>query len=51
VIDLGTSFHATSRHNIFKNYMKGKLEKVYQGDESCDIVGKGDVMVSLSNRC
>ena len=30
--------------------MKGELEKVYLGDdELCDIVGKGDVMVSLSN--
>ena len=30
--------------------MKGKLGKVYLGDdEPCDIVGKGDLMVSLSN--
>ena len=30
--------------------MKGELGKVYRrDDEPCDIVGKGDVMVSLSN--
>jgi len=40
----------SSQHDIFQNYVKGELEKVYLGDnEPCDIVGKGDVMVSLSN--
>ena len=30
--------------------MKGKLEKVYLGDdELCDVVRKGDMKVSLSN--
>ena len=50
VIDSGTSFHTTFRRDIFQNDVKGELEKVYLGDdEACDIVGKGDVMVSLSN--
>jgi len=50
VIDSGTSFYATSRHDIFQNYVKGKLGKVYLGDDKpCDIVGKGNVMVSLFN--
>ena len=50
VIDLDASFHATSRHDIFQNYVKGELEKMYLGDdESCDIIKKGDVMVNLSN--
>jgi len=29
--------------------MKGDLGKVYLGDEPCNIVGKGDVTISLSN--
>ena len=29
--------------------MKDELEKVCLGDEPCDTVGKGDVMVSLFN--
>ena len=50
VIDFDTSFYATFRQDIFQNYVKGGLEKVYLGDdEPCDIVGKGDVMVSFSN--
>ena len=50
VIDSDASFHTTSRLDIFQNYVKGELEKVYLGDdEACDIVGKGDVMVSLSS--
>ena len=50
VIDSGASFHATSQNEIFQDYVKGELEKVYLGDdEPYDIVGKGDVMVSLSN--
>ena len=50
MIDSGASFHATSRRNIFQNYVKGELGKVYLGDdEPCDIDGKGNVMVSLSN--
>jgi len=32
------------------NYVKGELRKVYLGeDEPCNVVGKGDVVVSLSN--
>jgi len=46
VIDSGASFYATSQ-DIFKKYVKGELEKVYLGDKQCDIVRKGDVMVSL----
>ena len=35
---------------MFQNYVKSELEKVYLGDdEPYDIVGKGEVMVSLSN--
>ena len=50
VIDFNASFHATSWQDIFQNYMKGGLEKVYLGDnEAYDIVGKGDVVVSFSN--
>jgi len=50
VIDSGASFHATTGHDIFQNYVKDELGKVYLGDnEPCDIVGKGDEMVSLSN--
>jgi len=50
VTDSGAYFHANSRHDIFQNYVKGELEKVYlRDDEPCNIVGKGDVMVSLSN--
>ena len=50
VIDSGASFQATSRHDIFQNYVKGKLENVYLGDdEPCDILKKGDVIDNLSN--
>jgi len=50
VIDSGASFHATSQQDIFQNYVKGGLEKVYlKDDEPRDIVRKGDVVVSLSN--
>ena len=50
VIDSGTAFHTTSQHGIFQNYVKGEFGKMYVGDdEPCDINGKGDVMVSLSN--
>jgi len=51
VIDSGTSFHATSRQDIFQNYVKGGFKKVYLGEpcESCDIVRKGDVVFNLSN--
>jgi len=50
VIDSSASFHATSRHDIFQNYMNGELKKLYLGDnEPCDIVRKGVVMFSLSN--
>jgi len=46
---MSVSFHAISQH-IFQNYVKSELGKVYLGDdEPCDIVGKGDVMVSISN--
>ena len=45
----GASFHITSQYDIFKSYVKSELGKVYLGDEPCNIVGKGDVMVSLSN--
>ena len=49
VIDFDTSFYATFRQDIFQNYVKGGLGKVYLGDdEPCDIVGKGDEVVSLS---
>ena len=49
VIEFGASFHVTSRQDIFQNYVKGELGKVYlRDDEPCDIVGKGDVLVSLS---
>ena len=50
VIDSGASFHATSWHNIFQNYVKSELGKVYLGDNKpYNIVKKRDVMVSLSN--
>ena len=50
VIDSRASFHATSQRNIFQNYAKGELERVYLGDdEPYDIVRKGDMMVRLSN--
>jgi len=50
VTDSAASFHATSRLDIFQNDVKGELGKVYLGDdEPGDIVGKGDVMVSLSD--
>ena len=50
VIDSGASFRTTSRHDIFQNYVKDELEKVYLGDDKpCDIIVKGDVMASLSN--
>jgi len=44
VIDSSVSFHATSQHDIFQNYLKGELENMYLGDdEPCDIIRKGDV--------
>ena len=47
---MDASFHATFRRDIFQNYVKGELEKVYlRNNESCDIVGKDDVMTSLFN--
>ena len=50
VIDSGASFHATFQQDIFQNYVKSVLRKVYLGDdEPCNIVGKGDVVVSPSN--
>jgi len=50
VIDSDASFNATSRQDIFPNNMKSGLGKVYLGDdEPCDIVGKSNVVVSLSN--
>jgi len=49
VIDLGAFFHATSRHKICSNYMKGDLEKVYlRGDELCNIIVRA-MTISLSN--
>ena len=49
VIDSGASFHATSRHELFQNYVREDFKKVYLGDnEPCNIIGKGDVIVSLS---
>ena len=33
VIGAGASFYATSRHEIFQNYMKEDLEKVYLEDD------------------
>ena len=50
VIDLGASFHATSYHEIFQNYMKWDFGKVYLGDdEPCNIIGKSNVTINLSN--
>jgi len=50
VIDLGASFHTTSRHDIFQNYVKDEIGNMYmRDDEPCCIVGKGDLIVSLSN--
>jgi len=50
VIDFDASFHATFRQDIFQNYVKEGLGKVYLGaDEPCDIVRKGNVVVSPSN--
>ena len=41
VINSGASFHTTFRHDIFQNYVKSELGKVYLGDdEPCDIVGR-----------
>ena len=43
-------FSLTFWHDIFQNYVKGGFEKVYlRDDEPCNVIGKGDVMVSLSN--
>ena len=50
VIDSSASFHVIVQHDIFQNYMKDELEKVYlRDDEPCNIVRKGDVMINLSN--
>ena len=50
MIDSDASFLATSQHENFQDYVKGELEKVYmRDDEPCNIVRKGDMMVSLSN--
>ena len=41
VIDSGASFHATYCHEMFQDYMKGDLGKVYLGDdELCNIISK-----------
>jgi hypothetical protein len=49
VLDSGASFHATSQKKVFENYVPGNLGKVYLGNEqSCEIVGKGEVRINLS---
>jgi hypothetical protein len=49
VLESVASFHATSQKEFFKNYVSGNLGKVYLGNEqSCEIVGKGDVKIKLN---
>jgi hypothetical protein len=41
-------FHVTSNRDYFLNYENEKFGKVYLGDdESCDIIGRGDVQISM----
>jgi GAG-pre-integrase domain/Zinc knuckle len=48
ILDFGASFHATSNREYFLNYENGNFGKVYLGDdESCDIIGRGDVQISM----
>jgi predicted nucleic acid-binding protein len=48
ILDSGASFHATSNREYFLNYENGNFGKVYLGDdESCDIIGRGDVQISM----
>ncbi|KAK2366240.1 putative mitochondrial protein [Trifolium repens] len=49
VLDSEASFHATSKKDLFENYVPGNLGKVYLGNEqSCEIVGKGVVKIKLN---
>ena len=46
MIDSRASFYATSCTNCITNYHKGQFEEVFLGDnKSCEIVGKGDIML------
>lgn len=50
MIDSGASFHATSNKELLKNYIQGDIDKVFLGvDKPHNIVGKGDVLISLPN--
>lgn len=50
VLNFGASFHATPCQSAFTNYHEGMFGKVFLGDnKECDIVGKGDILLSLKN--
>lgn len=50
IVDPGASFHALGDTIRLSNYFKGKLDKVYLGDDAlCNIGDKGDVKLKLSN--
>ena len=49
VLNLGSSFHATSSRELFQNYVLGDLEKAYLGDDlTCDVIGKSEVKFKLA---
>lgn len=49
-LDSGASSHATPCQSAFINYHKGMFGKFFLGDnKECDIVGKGDILLSLKN--
>ncbi|GFS46649.1 hypothetical protein Acr_00g0103530 [Actinidia rufa] len=51
IIDSGASFHATPCMDVLQNYVQGNFGKVYLGDdEACNIVGKGDVQITQTDR-
>ena len=50
MIESGISFHATPHKKYFQDYTKGNFGFVYLGDdEACEIVGRGTILVTLSN--
>lgn len=51
MLDLGASFHATPCKEYFKNLHTGDFGKIFLGNnKSCDVIGKGDVLIKLTNR-
>ncbi len=50
VLDSRASFHSTAHREIIQNYVVGDFGKVYLADdEALDIVGMGDVCITLPN--